>query len=65
MSLKTMAALRPLTMDQIAQKVGVHNTTVSRTVRDKYMSTPFGVVEMRKFFTAGLSMEGGEALSHE
>lgn len=61
----TMAALRPLTMDQIAQKVDVHNTTVSRTVRDKYMSTPFGVVEMRKFFTAGLSMEGGESISNE
>lgn len=62
---KTMAALRPLTMDQIAQKVDVHNTTVSRTVRDKYMSTPFGVVEMRRFFTAGLATEDGESISNE
>ena len=61
----TLAALRPLTMQQIAEKVDVHNTTVSRTVRDKYMSTPFGVVEMRRFFTAGLETESGEAISNE
>lgn len=62
---RTMAALRPLTMEQIAQETDVHNTTVSRTVCDKYMSTPFGVVEMRKFFTAGLSTESGESISNE
>ena len=61
----TMSALRPLTMQQIAEKTNVHNTTVSRTVRDKYMSTPFGVVEMRRFFTAGLETESGEAISNE
>ena len=61
----TLAALRPLTMQQIAEKVDVHNTTVSRTVRDKYMSTTFGVVEMRRFFTAGLETENGEAISNE
>ena len=60
---RTMDALRPLTMQQVADEVGVHGTTVSRTVRDKYMSTPFGVVEMRKFFTSGLSTETGEAVS--
>ena len=61
----TMASLRPLTMQQIAEKVDMHNTTVSRTVRNKYMSTPFGVVEMRKFFTAGLETESGESISNE
>ena len=62
---KGMGALRPLTMQQVAEKVGVVGTTVSRTVRDKYMSTPFGVIEMRKFFTSGgAKTEGGETMSN-
>ena len=60
-----MGALRPLTMQQVADQVGVVGTTVSRTVRDKYMSTPFGVIEMRKFFTSGgAKTEGGETMSN-
>lgn len=59
-----MKSLKPLTMQQIADVVGVVGTTVSRTVRDKYMSTPFGVVEMRRFFTSGLSTDAGEAVSN-
>ena len=51
-------------MEQIAQKTGVHNATVSRTVRDKYMSTPLGVVDMRRFFTAGLTTASGETVSN-
>ena len=62
---KGMGALRPLTMQQVAEQVGVVGTTVSRTVRDKYMSTPFGVVEMRKFFTSGgAKTEDGETMSN-
>lgn len=61
---KSLNFLRPLNMEQIAQKTNVHNATVSRTVRDKYMSTPLGVVEMRRFFTAGLATAGGEAVSN-
>lgn len=62
---KGMSALRPLTMQQVADKVGVVGTTVSRTVRDKYMATPFGVVEMRKFFTSGgAKTEEGETMSN-
>jgi len=60
----TMNALRPLTMQQVADVVGVHGTTVSRTVRNKYMRTPFGTVELRRFFTGGLSTESGEAVSN-
>ncbi len=57
-------ALRPLTMQQVADQVGVVATTVSRTVRDKYMATPFGVVEMRKFFTSGgTKTEEGKSVS--
>ena len=62
---KGMGALKPLTMQQVADQVGVVGTTVSRTVRDKYMSTPFGVIEMRKFFTSGgAKTEGGETMSN-
>jgi len=60
----TMNALRPLTMQQVADVVGVHGTTVSRTVRNKYIRTPFGTVELRKFFTGGLATESGEAVSN-
>lgn len=52
---KGFEALKPLTMISVAEKVGVHETTVSRTVKDKYMITPQGVIEMRKFFSSGVS----------
>ena len=61
---KGFSALRPLTMLTVADKVGVHGTTVSRTVRDKYMTTPFGTVELRRFFTSGIAVEGGEQVSN-
>ena len=62
---KGMGALKPLTMQQVAEQVGVVGTTVSRTVRDKYMATPFGVIEMRKFFTSGgAKTEDGETMSN-
>ncbi len=54
--------LRPLNMQEIAAKVGVHHTTVSRTVRDKYVSTPRGTVELRRFFTQGLVRSDGETI---
>lgn len=60
-----LKGLRPLTMQEIAEKVGVHHTTVSRTVNDKYMSTPRGTVELRKFFTSGFVTESGEQVSKD
>ncbi len=61
---KSMTFLKPLTMDQIAEKTGVHITTVSRTVRNKYMSTPLGLIELRKFFTSGVRTEDGGDVSN-
>ena len=52
-------------MQEVAEKVGVHHTTVSRTVNDKYMSTPRGTVELRKFFTSGFVTESGEQVSKD
>ena len=51
-------------MQAVADKVGVHGTTVSRTVRNKYMTTPFGTVELRRFFTSGIATESGEQMSN-
>ncbi|MBO7482667.1 MAG: RNA polymerase factor sigma-54 [Kiritimatiellae bacterium] len=58
-----LKGLKPLTMQEIADKVGVHHTTVSRTVRDKYISTPKGTVELRKFFAKGIVGEHGEQIA--
>ncbi len=60
-----LKGLKPLTMQEVAQKVGVHHTTVSRTVRDKYASTPKGTVELRKFFTSGFVTDSGEQVSKD
>ena len=61
---KGIAQLRPMTMAQIAQVVGVHETTVSRAVSGKYMQTPQGVFEMKFFFTAGLRSATGADVSN-
>jgi RNA polymerase sigma-54 factor len=51
---KGVAFLKPMTMAQVAEVVGVHETTVSRAVSGKYIETPQGVFEMKFFFTTGL-----------
>jgi len=61
---KGVAHLKPLTMVQVAEVVGVHETTVSRAVSGKYMETPQGVFEMKYFFTAGLQTESGANVSN-
>jgi RNA polymerase sigma-54 factor len=61
---KGVAFLKPLTMVQVAEVVGVHETTVSRGVSGKYMQTPQGIFEMKYFFTAGIQTSGGEGMSN-
>ena len=56
--------LRPLTMTQIADIVGVHETTVSRAIANKYMKTPHGVFEFKFFFTTGYQADSGAAVSN-
>jgi RNA polymerase sigma-54 factor len=56
--------LKPMNMAQLADVVGVHETTVSRAVNGKYMQTPQGVYELRYFFTTGLETESGESMSN-
>ncbi|MBV9128181.1 MAG: RNA polymerase factor sigma-54 [Verrucomicrobia bacterium] len=61
---KGSAYLRPMTMVQIAEAVGVHETTVSRAISGKYIATPQGVFEMRYFFTPGYQTAAGESMSN-
>ncbi|PYI44348.1 MAG: RNA polymerase sigma-54 factor, partial [Verrucomicrobia bacterium] len=56
--------LKPMRMGEVADAVGVHETTVSRAVSGKYMSTPQGVFEMKYFFTGGYETASGESLSN-
>jgi RNA polymerase sigma-54 factor len=56
--------LKPMTMAEVADAVGVHETTVSRAVSGKYMATPQGVFEMKYFFTGGYRTASGESLSN-
>lgn len=58
------SALKPMTMVQIADAVGVHETTVSRAISGKYMATPQGVFDMKYFFTPGYQTAAGEAMSN-
>jgi RNA polymerase sigma-54 factor len=61
---KGVAFLKPMTMSQVADVVGVHETTVSRAVSAKYIETPQGIFEMKFFFTAGLQNGTGEGVSN-
>jgi RNA polymerase sigma-54 factor len=61
---KGSAFLKPLTMVQVAEVVGVHETTVSRAVAGKYMQTPQGLFEMKYFFTSGLQTADGASMAN-
>ena len=57
--------LRPLTMNTIAQKVDVHETTISRAISNKYIRTPYGIFPFKYFFTPGFTSGSGEVLSNQ
>ena len=59
-----VAQLKPLTMTRIADIVGVHETTVSRAIANKYIKTPHGVFEFKYFFTPGYQADGGASVSN-
>jgi RNA polymerase sigma-54 factor len=59
-----VSKLKPLTMLQIAGIVGVHETTVSRAIANKYIKTPHGTFEFKYFFTPGYQAGGGAAVSN-
>ncbi len=60
---KGVEYLRPMTMRQAAERLELHETTVSRAIAGKYVRTPRGVFELRYFFSAGYANAGGENVS--
>ena len=54
-------ALRPLRMKTVAEKLGLHESTISRAVSGKYLQCRWGVFSLGYFFTKGYSLEGGGA----
>lgn len=60
-----VSKLRPLTMNTIAEIVGVHETTVSRAIANKYIRTPHGVFPFKYFFTPGFKAANGESVSNK
>jgi len=58
------AHLRPLTMTELAARLGLHETTISRAVANKFIKTPHGLFPLRAFFTSGYQAETGERLAN-
>jgi RNA polymerase sigma-54 factor len=55
--------LKPLTLQQVAEQIGVHESTVSRVTSSKYVQTPRGVYELKYFFSSSIRSESGEDAS--
>lgn len=58
---KGIEHIRPLTLQVIADEIGVHESTVARTTRGKYIQTPQGLYELKFFFSSGVSNDNGDA----
>jgi RNA polymerase sigma-54 factor len=55
--------IKPMMLKDVAEETGMHLSTVSRVVNRKYAHTPQGVIELRRFFTEGMTNEDGEEIS--
>ncbi|MCR4401268.1 MAG: RNA polymerase factor sigma-54 [Firmicutes bacterium] len=62
---KGIKHLKPLTLKEVADEIGVHESTVSRATAGKYVQTPRGVYEMRFFFASGVPTATGDSASSE
>jgi RNA polymerase sigma-54 factor len=61
-----VSRLRPLTLRQVAEAIGMHESTVSRVTSNKYLACDRGLFELKYFFTSGIqSADGGDAVSAE
>ena len=56
-------SMQPLTMQQVADKIGVHETTVSRAISQKYVQTPKGLFPFKYFFNSGYTSLTGEIVT--
>jgi RNA polymerase sigma-54 factor len=55
--------IKPMMLKDVAEETGMHLSTISRVVNRKYAHTPQGVIELRRFFTEGMTNEDGEEVS--
>ncbi|MBI2408983.1 MAG: RNA polymerase factor sigma-54 [Gemmatimonadetes bacterium] len=60
---KGVQFLKPLTLREVADVIGMHESTVSRVTSDKYVQTPRGVLPLKFFFSSGIATAGGEDMS--
>ena len=60
---KGPVALKPLTLQQVANRIGMHESTVSRVTTNKYVQTPRGVFELKYFFSSSLDTDDGDSMS--
>ena len=58
-------AIVPLRMEEVARRVGVDVSTVSRAVKDKWIETPSGILPLKRFFTGGTISESGESVASD
>src|SRR5690606_33648646 len=57
--------LRPLVLQDVADDVGVHMSTVSRVTTNKFVHTPHGIFELKYFFSAGVRQQSGDDMAAE
>lgn len=62
---KGAEGLKPLTLKEIADEIGVHESTVSRVTTNKYAQTPKGLIELKSFFSARATKSGDEQTSND
>ena len=60
-----VSAMRPLTLREVAERIEMHESTVSRVTSNKYLSCPRGTFEMKYFFSSGVAAADGEGASSE
>ena len=60
---KGIQYLKPLTLREVAEGIGMHESTISRVTNEKYVQTPRGVLPLKFFFSSGLATAGGEDVS--
>lgn len=62
---KGIEYLRPLVLRDVAEDIGMHESTISRVTTSKYMHTPQGIFEMKYFFNSAISVSGGDFIASE
>ncbi|MHB1298078.1 MAG: RNA polymerase factor sigma-54 [Gemmatimonadaceae bacterium] len=60
---KGVQGLRPLTLREVAEAIGMHESTVSRVTNEKFAQTPRGVLPLKYFFSSGIKSSDGEDVS--